>query len=179
MARVPYVPLADIDPVHSDLIRRPINLGQALVNSSRGYGNHHMLGRWIREESTIDSRLRELLILQVGFVARNDYEVSHHVKLSRAFGVTSEDIQSLVAYSKGRPTNFSELERAALRAATELTVNADISDEIWAKLAENFDAEQLVEIVLIIGYYNHVVRLLSALRIDVEPEYEEYLADSN
>jgi alkylhydroperoxidase family enzyme len=177
MARVPYVPIADIDPEHADLLGRPINLGQALVNSSSGYGNHHMLGRWIREESTIDPRLRELLILQVGYSARSAYEFSHHVKISRAYGVTADDVRSLVSFSKGQPTTLTELERTALRAATELTLAGDIPDATWAKLAEHFDAEQLVELVLIVGYYNHVVRLLSALRIDVEPEYEEYLAD--
>ena len=101
MARVPYVSLADIDPEHGDLIGCPVNLGRALVNGSRGYGNHHMLGRWICEEPAIDSRLQELLILQVGFVARNDYEVSHHFERGRGFGVTSEDIQSPLEYSKG------------------------------------------------------------------------------
>lgn len=177
MARVPYVPIADISPEHSDLLGRPINLGQALVNSSLGYGNHHMLGRWIREESTIDPRLRELLILQVGYTIRSAYEFSHHVRIGRAYGVTRDDIRSLVKFSRGEPTTFTGLEQVALRAATELTVNADISDTTWATLAQHFDSEKLVEIVLIVGYYNHVARLLNALRIDVEPEYHEYLAD--
>jgi alkylhydroperoxidase family enzyme len=179
MARVPYVPVANIPAEHTDLLGRPINLGQALVNSSSGYGNHHMLGRWIREEATIDPRLRELLILQVGYTLRSEYEFSHHVKISRAFGVTADDIRSLMRYAKGEPSTFTDVEQSALRAASELTVNADISDATWADLAQHFDSEQLVEIVLIVGYYNHVARLLRALRIDVEPEYQKYVPDFN
>jgi len=146
------------------------------VNSSEGYGNHHMLGRWIREESTIDPRLRELVILQVGYTARSPYEFSHHVKMSRAYGVTEGDIDSLIAFSRGEPSAFDERERAVLTAAIQLTRDVDVPDETWARLTPFFSSEQLVELMLVIGYYNHVVRLLSALRIDVESEYEPYLA---
>jgi alkylhydroperoxidase family enzyme len=175
MARVPYVPVSEIDPRHEDLLGRPINLGQALVNSSDGYENHHLLGKWIREGSTISPRLRELLILQVGYTTGSRYEFSHHVKISRAYGVRDDDIRSLIAFARGEPNELTDLERAALRAASQLTETLQISDVVWAELAASFDASQLVEIVLIISYYNHVARILGALEIEVEPEYEQYL----
>jgi len=177
MARVPYVPVSEIDPRHSDLLGRPINLGQALVNSSDGYENHHMLGRWIREDSTIDPRLRELLILQVGYTSRSPYEFSHHAKISQGYGVTPDDILGLIAFAHDEPNSLSEDDLDMLRAARDLTAKGEIPDDLWARLAKRFDDRQLVEIVLIIGYYNHVVRLLSALKIDVEPEYQHYLVD--
>ena len=37
------------------------------------------------------------------------------------------------------------------------------------------DAETIVELVVAIAFYNGVVRLLSALRIDVEDSYKPYL----
>jgi alkylhydroperoxidase family enzyme len=175
MARVPYVPVDEIDPTHVDLIGRPINLGQALVNSSEGYRNHHMLGAWIRSGSTIDPWLRELLILQVGYLTKSPYEFSHHVKISAGFGVTDEDIRDLIRFDSGQANALSEAAREALTAVRELTLDADVSDETWARLAARYPNDQLVEILLVVGYYNHVIRLLSALRIDVEPEYLPYL----
>jgi alkylhydroperoxidase family enzyme len=175
MARVPYVPVEQIDATHVDLLGRPINLGQALVNSSEGYRNHHMLGAWIRSESTIDPRLRELLILQVGFISKSEYEFSHHVKISQQFGVTEEDIRNLIRFNGAKPNTLSEADRDALTAARELTEEADVSDTTWAKLAARYPNDQLVELMLVVGYYNHVIRLLRALRIDVEPEYQPYL----
>ena len=35
--------------------------------------------------------------------------------------------------------------------------------------------EQLTELVVIVGYYNLVVRYLATMEIDVEPEYMQYL----
>lgn len=175
MARVRYVPVDEIDPSHTDLLGRPINLGQALVNSSEGYRNHHLLGAWIRAGSTVDPRLRELLILEVGYVTRNRYEFSHHVKISQGYGVTDDDVRDLARFNREEPNGLSAPDRAVLTAARELTVEADISDATWAELAASYPDEQLVEIVLIISYYNHVTRLLRSLRIDVEPEYLPYL----
>jgi alkylhydroperoxidase family enzyme len=177
MARVRYVPTSEIDPKHKDLLGRPIHLGQALVNSSEGYWNHHLLGAWIRAESTLDPRLRELLILQVGFTAKSAYEFSHHIRLSQDAGVTPEDIRAVIGFNGGESHGLAPVEQALLRAAAQLTRDADISDQIWAELAEHFDDTELVEIVLIVGYYNHVLRILRALRIDNEPEYEKYLAE--
>lgn len=175
MARVGYVPIEAIDPAHTDLLGRPINLGLALVNSSEGYRNHHYLGAWIRNGSTIDPRIRELLILQVGYVTRSRYEFSHHVRISRDYGVTDLDIADLARYNRGEPNGLSAADRLALDAAGELTGGADISDATWARLAASYPDEQLVEIVLVISYYNHVTRLLRSLRVDVEPEYLSYL----
>src|SRR5665647_169690 len=178
MARIPYVPVEQIDPTHVDLLGRPINLGQALVNSSEGYRNHHMLGAWIRSGSTIDPRVRELLILQAGFSSRSEYEFSHHVKISQGFGVTEDDIRNLILFDRGQPNSLSEPDRDVLTAARQLTEDGDVSDDTWTKLAARYPNDQLVEIVLIVGYYNHVTRLLRSLRIDVEPEYLPYLEQS-
>lgn len=175
MARVRYVPVDDVDPSHADLLGRPINLGLALVNSSEGYRNHHLLGAWIRSGSTIDPRTRELLILQVGYVMRSRYEFSHHVRISRGYGVTDDDVRDLARFNRGEPNELTSADRTALTAARELTEHADISDGTWAELAAHYPDEQLVEIVLVIGYYNHVGRLLRSLRIDVEPEYLPFL----
>jgi alkylhydroperoxidase family enzyme len=37
------------------------------------------------------------------------------------------------------------------------------------------NAETLVELIVAIAFYNGVVRLLSALQIDVEDDYKHYL----
>ena len=49
------------------------------------------LAMYIRHHSKLDQRLRELAILQVGYLAKSPYEYSHHVKLGREAGVTDDD----------------------------------------------------------------------------------------
>ena len=80
MARVPYLDPSDLAPEHRDLLKRPINLHRALAHSPNALQSMNGLATFIRQDSGLDPRLRELAILQVGYLARAPYEWSHHVK---------------------------------------------------------------------------------------------------
>src|SRR5262245_32280621 len=88
MARVPYLDPADLAPQNRDLLARNINLYRALAHSPDAARNFMNVGRYIRYHSRLDPRLREMAILQVGYVTRSPYEYSHHIKIGRDFGVT-------------------------------------------------------------------------------------------
>jgi alkylhydroperoxidase family enzyme len=176
MARVPYLEPSDLKPEDRDLLKRPITLFKALVNSPGGARAFSGLGGYIRSTSTLDPRLRELAILQVGYVTRAPYEWSHHIKLGYGFGVTDADIEALIAETDGRESGLPALDRAVLRAAREMTGPAlAMSDATFALLQAHLTTEHLVDLTLVIGFYNAVVRILGTLRIDVEPEYQPYL----
>src|SRR6195256_4950338 len=102
MARVPYLDRKDVKPEHQDLLTRNINLYRALVHSPDGLRTFSALGHFIRHTSRLNPRLRELAILQVGYLARSPYEWSHHVKIGRDFGVTDHDIRALIQETDGR-----------------------------------------------------------------------------
>lgn len=175
MARVPYLNAEDLKPEDRDLLVRPINLHRALVNSpaaARAFGG---LGQFIRHGSRLDPRLRELAILQVGWLARSPYEWSHHVKLGLGFGVSEDDIHALIADTAGRPTALDETARRVLATAREITETGGLADASYAALAALFDAERVTDLVLTISFYNAVVRVLASLAIDVEDEYRPYL----
>ncbi|HXT82354.1 MAG TPA: hypothetical protein VN702_22520, partial [Acetobacteraceae bacterium] len=70
MARVPYLDVADLAPENQDLLKRPISLHRALVNSPNAARAFSGVGSFIRFGSKLDGRLRELAILQVGWLAR-------------------------------------------------------------------------------------------------------------
>ena len=65
MARVPYLEQSDLAPEDQDLLKRPIWLAKALVNSPKAARAFFGLGGYIRHGSKLDPRLRELAILQV------------------------------------------------------------------------------------------------------------------
>lgn len=175
MALVPYLTPGQVDPEYRHLLERPINLFRALVNSPEALVNFHRLAEWIRWDCTLDARLRELLILQVGYVTGDEYEWSHHVILSRQFGVTDADVQGLIDLADGNSTTLSALDQIIIRAATEITQQLRVSDATWVALSEHFDHCQLTDIVLIAAFYNMVVRVLGGLRVEVEPDWVEGL----
>jgi len=177
MARVPYLEPSDLAPQNRDLLARSINLLRALVHSPDAARSFIGLGRYIRFDSQLDPRLRELAILQVGYAAKSPYEFSHHVKIGREFGVTDADIHAIEAETKGQTTDLSALARAVLRAARELTALGDLSDDTFADLRKGLNNEQMVDLLLTISFYCGVVRLLAALQIDVEDDYIQYLRE--
>ena len=83
MPRLPHRTRADLPPEDQDLLARDINLMRIMSHSPGAARVFHALGRYIRYDSPLDPRLRELAILQVGWLARSDYEFSHHVKIGR------------------------------------------------------------------------------------------------
>jgi alkylhydroperoxidase family enzyme len=175
MARVPYLDPSDLSAENRDLLKRPISLHRALVNSPNAARAFGAVGTFIRFGSKLDPRLRELAILQVGWLARSPYEWSHHVKISRDFGCTDEDIQALIDDTAGKPTTLDALTRTVLRAAREMTLDGAMAADTFARLQSALGNEHVVDLTVTIAFYNAVVRLLATLTIDVEEEYQPYL----
>lgn len=175
MAKVPYLSPADLSEADRPLLNRPINLFRALAHSPGGLRAHSAMGEWIRWHCELDPRLRELAILQVGYLTASPYEFSHHVHIGHDFGVTDNDVEALIAATEGREHGLGELESAVLAAARQLTDERRIEPGTWEVLARHLDRGRLVDLVEIIGFYNGVVRVLAALEVDVEPEYQSYL----
>ena len=175
MARLPYLDRSDLAPEFQDLLKRAINLNRALAHSPNAARAFNGVGNFIRHGSRLDPRLREMAILQVGYLARSPYEYSHHVKIGRDFGVSDDDIRAITDESEGRPSKLEPLATAVLRAAREMTIDLAISDRTFAELRQDLDNEHLTDLVLTISFYNAVVRVLATLQIDVEPDYLKYL----
>ena len=175
MARVPYLEPSDLAEADRDLLKRPIWLFKALVNSPNGARAFHGLGNYIRYGSKLDMRLRELAILQVGWLAKSPYEWSHHVKLGLDFGVSEADVHALIDDTAGKSTSLDANAKLVLLAAREMTTDGEMTAETFARAQAAFGNEQAVDLTITIAFYCAVVRVLGTLMIDVEPEYQPYL----
>src|SRR6266478_5184789 len=151
MARLPYLEADQVAPEYRDMLKRNTNLHKLLVNSPDMAKAFNGVGNFIRFKSKLDPRLRELAILQVGWLERSEYEFTHHVKIGKEFGVTDEDIQDLLAETEGKPSKLEPLAKKSL------------------------SNEHMTDLVLIIAHYCAVVRVLATMKIDNEPYYKEVL----
>lgn len=175
MARVPDMTVELLREADRDLLKRDIALHRALANSPNGARAFSGLGQFIRYGSGLDARLRELAILQVGWLARSAYEWSHHVRIGMEFGVTEDDIRNLIAESAGQESGLEPVARLVLQAARECHAGPGVSAATFERLRAHFDDERLVDLVLTMAFYCAVVRVLASLDIRVEPDYQPYL----
>jgi alkylhydroperoxidase family enzyme len=174
MARLPDLSPDDLAEADRDLLKRPIALHRCLVNSpgaARAFGG---LGQYIRHGSKLDPRLRELAILQIGWLARSSYEWSHHLKIGREFGVSEADVRGLIADSAGEANGLEPLARLVLQGAREVFAGG-MSAPTFAALHAELGDERMVDLTVAASFYCAVVRALETLAIEVEPEYQPWL----
>lgn len=175
MARLPYLEADQVAPEYRDMLRRNTNLHKLLVNSPDMARAFSGLGGYIRYRSKLDPRLRELAILQVGWLEKSEYEFTHHVKIGREFGVTDADIEGLMAETEGRPSALEPLAKAVLKGAREMVRDLAMSETTFAEIKNSLSDEHMTDLVLTIAFYCAVVRVLATMQIDNEPYYKEVL----
>jgi alkylhydroperoxidase family enzyme len=125
------------------------------------------LGSHLLMDSSLPHRLRELVTLRV--VSRykgGEYEWHHHVRFSRAAGVTDAEIEA--ARSPLDDTILTGPELSALRVADELLAAGAISDERWDELARHLDRRQMMDLVFTVGLYVMASFGNAALGVEIE-----------
>jgi 4-carboxymuconolactone decarboxylase len=133
------------------------------------YPSRQNLSEYIRLRSALTPRVRETLILRIGWLCRSEYEWAQHVRQGRAAGV---DV-SAVAAGPDAP-GWSVEDAAVLHAADELYFDASISDATWTALRKHFDDRQLIDILITTGGYRMVSMALNALGVQLEPSNERF-----
>jgi alkylhydroperoxidase family enzyme len=175
MARLPYLEAEQIAPEYRDLLKRNTNLHKLLVNSPDMARAFSGMGSYIRFKSKLDPRLRELAILQVGWMEKSEYEFTHHVKIGKEFGVTDDDIEGMIAETEGKSSKLEPLAKAILRGAREMVRDLAMSDATFTEIQQELSNEHMTDLVLTIAFYCAVVRVLATMKIDNEPYYKEVL----
>src|SRR5713226_8761806 len=110
------------------------------------------IGGYIRFKSKLDPRLRELAILQVGWLEKSEYEFTHHVKIGKEFGVTDDDIAGLMAETEGKPSKLEPLAKTILKGAREMVQELAMREETFAETEKHLSNEHMVDLVLTIAF---------------------------
>ncbi len=123
-----------------------------------------------RHKTELDGRLREIVIVRVGYLNRTAYVVKQHVpQLTVPEGLKQEECDALADWRNSH--FFSERERAALAYADAMTRDIAVPDSVFDALRPHFNERQIVELTVLIGTYNMHTRVFTALQIDPEPHH--------
>jgi len=133
---------------HPGLFRRWMPFGGKLLNGK------------------LPARERELAILRVGWLCQSEYEWGQHVPIGRAAGLTDEEIGRIPSGAAAH--GWSELDRTILTATDELHTDACVGDASWARLSEEYDEKQRIELVMVVGHYHLVSFALNSFGVQRE-----------
>lgn len=176
MALIPLTQAQD-DPDAAPLVerlkagRRGALLGiyKALLHNpalAESWFDHLNAVRW---KTDLPGRLREIVIIRVGYLLNCRYIMRQHIpKLAAADGVTQSECDALTSPDVGDV--FSASERAALDAADALTRDAALPPALAANLKAHYTDRQVVEVMVLVGTYNMHARFVNGLDLDLEPQ---------
>ena len=123
-----------------------------------------------RYKTELDGRLREIVIIRIGYLNRVDYVVRQHVpQLSAPEGLSQAECDALADWRSSQ--FFNARERTALAYADAMTRDIAVPDDVFEALRPHFNERQIVELTVLIGTYNMHTRVFMALKIDPEPHH--------
>lgn len=167
MARIPFPdPATQSDELRDKLQRlgnlnvtRMMSHAPALMSAYAKLGSHLLL------KGSLDPVLREAMILRVGQLCGSAYEWHQHVSVARGVGMPEEMLVKI------ETQQFDELPEAvalAVRVAEEIHHHHTVLPTTFEAARTQFSDEQLVELVLVPGFYIMTAGYLRALDIEVE-----------
>ena len=142
----------------------PLQLFRTLAHNPRVLRRVRKGG--LLDPGSIALRDRELVILRTTALCGSEYEWGVHAGwLGPAAGFTAAQLAATIT---GDPAPFSEAERALLALCAALHDTASVPDALWARLAASYRADQLVELVVLVGQYHMISYVTNALGVALE-----------
>jgi alkylhydroperoxidase family enzyme len=170
MARIPYIDL-DKAPASTrevfEILPAKLNIFRMMAHAETNFRPLLRLGTTILGQQELGGKLRELAILQVAHQSPAKYEWIQHVPIGKIVGITDEQIAAL---ERGDLDDacFDSEERAVLAFARELVSDVRPNDATFAAIQEHLSAREIVELILAVGYYMMLARLMETTGIDLE-----------
>jgi alkylhydroperoxidase family enzyme len=171
MARLPYVdPTNAPEKVRAILESLPVRLNvfRMLAHAETNFRPMLRLGTSILAEQKLSAKIRELAILRVAALSAAPYEWVQHVPIALAAGATEAQIDAIERGELDDPC-FDAEERVVLRFTAELVREVRVSDGTFSTMLERFGPREIVELILAVGFYMTMARLMEATAIDLDP----------
>jgi len=146
--------------------------------------NHPTLARALNDllatmlwHGKLDTRLRELAIMRIGWLAASDYEWTQHWRVALGLGVSADDlvgVQNWQAHS-----GFGPVERAVLAATDDVVRDGAVSADSWAACERELgpDPAVLIELVTAIGAWRMIASILHSLKVPLEDGVDSWPPD--
>lgn len=120
------------------------------------------VGEYLRFDSPLDARIRELVTCATARHVSNQFEWLMHAGLARKAGVADATIEALRVGA--RPKDLPADEEAALDFARELLHTHGVSDPTYAAALQAFGDQGVVDLSALVGYFVMVSWVMNVAR---------------
>jgi 4-carboxymuconolactone decarboxylase len=142
------------------------NIFRVLAQHPRLLRRYNVLGGLFLSNGLLDARLRELVILRVGWLTQSEYEFGQHVLIGRRHGI-SEDVIGRIR--GGDLEGLSESEEVAIGVTDELLSTDTLSDTAWVRIRGlGWSDPEILELLMLVGFYWMTASMLRACRVPLE-----------
>jgi 4-carboxymuconolactone decarboxylase len=125
------------------------------------------LGAYLRYDSAIDPRLREVIILLTARRWRQDYEWVTHEPLARAAGVAPATIDAIAASDV--PPALDAGEALVFDLCAVLFADARVDDALYARAVAVLGEQGLIDVICAVGYYSTLALIMNVARTALPP----------
>jgi 4-carboxymuconolactone decarboxylase len=134
-----------------------------LAERMTGWGGF-LLGR----KATLPLREREVVIDRVCARCGAEYEWGVHVAaFAEAAGFTPAQTRA-IADPGADDASLSERDQMLVQMVDELHETANVSDALWQQLATHWSAPQLIELLMLAGWYRAISYVCNVARVPLE-----------
>lgn len=145
---------------------RPLNIFGVLGQHPKLLKRFNLLGGFLLNKGLLPERERELVILRVGWNAQAEYEFGQHTVIGKRCGLTDDEIAAVTRPVDER--DWSTDDRALLALADELADDDCVTDDTWQVLAGRWSDAELVELLVVAGFYRLVSGFLNSTGVQLD-----------
>lgn len=154
----------------------PLKLFRTLMVSPELAARMRPLGSKLLGGSALDHREREIVIHRATARAGAEYEWGvHAIAFGRPLGLTDDQIAA-TARGAADDDAWDERDRLLVRLVDELHDTATVSDDLWDALAREWSPPELLELVVLAGWYRVIAQVINVAGVELEPWAERFPA---
>jgi alkylhydroperoxidase family enzyme len=170
----PHIPLLSIEDAKAVAAEMEIPEALAELNVFRILLRQPKLAKSVNDllmtllfGAALDTRLRELIIMRIGWMTGSVYEWTQHWRIALQLGVEERDLLAVRDWRSH--DHWSDADRAILAATDETLEGGSVLASTWAECAKHLQShEEQLELLGAIGAWRMISQILRSLNVPLE-----------
>jgi 4-carboxymuconolactone decarboxylase len=171
VARLPYLDPGDAEPRVAELLGKAPGLGifRMVANAQGAFPAWLRFGGVLFDPDELDPLLREFAITRVAAMTPGaEYEWVQHAAITLEVGGTQEQLDAIQSGEIDAAVLGSD-GRLVVRFTTQVVRDVAPDEATYAAMQARFTPREIVHLLLVIGQYMMLARIMATGQIDLEP----------